>query len=143
MLKKQERHFVTPGVGQEQLFTALQGALQQYGVPVMAAHNQLVGVGANAGNGVKPKVTVALYPTHDGQFADLTVAADFDQTNIIIFVVLLVVFWPVAVLLLYLAHQTFERRAGELMYAMRTAAAPHLRAPPMPGMMPPTGGISF
>jgi hypothetical protein len=131
--------------GPEQIASVLAGSVH-VGLPHFLATGPNSWVGTWRGtNGLTPKVTIYAMPSAQGTTIQISVGADLEQTNMILFVLCLVLFWPAAAVLGYLAHSDFEtkRRAFYMQFWQHVGQA--LGAPtqalPAPGFThgPPPG----
>lgn len=130
MFNKRDRIFVT-NVDPNTLMQALQGTLAQMGVQQAAPTGPgYLGVGAPLSYGVIPKIGLNVFPAQGGHVVDVDVRSDFDQSSIIVAILLLVFFWPLALILGYMAHQGFEQHAQYVIGSLRNATAPYAAAPP-------------
>ena len=68
--------------------------------------------------GIATVVSTRAMAVQGGTTVEVTVGAELDTTSIVILVVLLVLFWPVAVVLGYLGYDDFTKRRA---YAMHLA----------------------
>jgi hypothetical protein len=102
------------------------------------------GRSATASWGMFTTVSVRMQPSPGGTSVQLQVGAELETMSIVILVVCVLLFWPIALVLGYLAYDDFQKRRAAMMYAIWTAlgAGP----PPAPtspyGVKPPPGGFS-
>jgi len=81
--------------------------------------------GSPIGNGVTPSVMVQLFPAQGGMQVNAQVKAELD--NMVVIVLCLVFFWPLALYFGYMAHQSFQYAANDLTGAMRHALTPYFQ----------------
>jgi hypothetical protein len=138
MFSKKERLMVG-NVDPNTLLQNVHNTMQQQAiVPIApAAGGGFLGMGQNAGYGVKPKVSVSVFPGPGGHAVDINVVAEFDQSSYVVVILLFVFFWPIAALLIFLAYQAFEQRATYAINALRASLGPYAMAAPAPALPGP------
>jgi hypothetical protein len=140
MFSKKERLFLQ-NVDPNTLLQTVQSTLQQQAiVPTAPTGGGYLGIGPNIGYGIKPKVTVTVIPAQGGHFVDISIGTEFDQSSMVLAIILLVIFWPILALLAFFAYQGFEQRAGYMLATLRSVLAPYAGANPgAPGAYYPPG----
>jgi hypothetical protein len=134
------------GQGTEQIAGVLAGSAH-VGLPLFTATGPNSWVATWRGtNGLTPKVTVYAMPSAQGTTIQMSVGADLDQSSMIMFVLCLVLFWPAAAVLGYLAHSDFEtkRRAFYMQFwqHMGQSLGAPMQALPAPGFAHPQPGFA-
>lgn len=125
MFTKQERYFlreVDPSSLQER-FTA---ALGQRAMSLAPVGGGMLTSRGGVQSGVWPELTISLAPGPEGgQFVELKVKGHFEQSHMVILIVLLIFFWPVSLLLGYFSYQAFEREADAILGQLRPVIGPN------------------
>jgi hypothetical protein len=140
MFRRQDR-VVVGGIELPALLQGLQSTMHSQAIVPFGAASPggYVGMGPGVGYGVRPKVSVHCYPMQGGTVVDIELVAEVDSSSMVLGILLLVVFWPIAVILGVLAHQAYERYASQLLVNIRSVLAPYMQAasPPFPIAPPP------
>jgi hypothetical protein len=94
--------------------------------------------------GLLTTVTVRMQPAQGGTAVQVQIGAELDTTSIVILVVCVLLFWPVAAVLGYMGYDDFQKRRTAIMYAIwQNLGAGPPPGPPSPfGVAPPPGGFS-
>ncbi len=128
-LRKEENYFLSQN-SLDALLAAIDQALSSRGMaPAQRGSMGIVTYGHPIGNGVTPHVAVTCFPVQGGQHVRFEVRGEVDSTNMTLFVICMMFLWPLGLYLGFMAHQNFERVAGEVLAVMRSAAAPYVMAP--------------
>lgn len=128
MFQKQESYFLAT-TDTNAVLNGLASALTHRGMaPPQSLGAGLTTIGPPIGNGVSPRVQVMLFPGPSGTQASLTVKAEIDSGSMVLFVIAMLFFWPIAFYFGYIAYQTFERAAADLLATMRHSLSPFIQA---------------
>lgn len=153
MIDKVDRRYFS-GIDMPSILQSLQGTLYQQGIVLQqVAPNSWSGRGQAPSYGIVPKVGITAMPMQDGVSVDLRVSADLEGNGIVILVIAWLFFFPVAIILIVLGYQDFDRRATQIVAAvwaplshkMVGAPVPQWGPPPMgaPPGPPPAGGYGY
>jgi hypothetical protein len=129
VLDKTARWFF-PNQDPQAVVNQIGGALYNMAVP-LAPWGPLrwQGIGTSGSYGITPKVFLAVVPDQGGFWLDVRLQADLQMGPLILFVVLWASCFPIAIVLLLLGSQSWQRRADELVAAMQAPVA-HLQSAP-------------
>jgi hypothetical protein len=140
MLDKIDRRYFG-GSDLQSIVAAVHAALHQQGIGLQqTGPSGWSGRGQQPSYGVVPRVGLTLTQTPQGAIADLRVSPDLEGSGIVLFVVAWLFFFPVAIILLVLGYQEWERRAQALVAAVWAPVAHRMIAPPAPQWGPPPIG---
>lgn len=140
MLDKNERQFFSQDHAASVIQT-LTGTLHAMGIPLtQTGPNQWSGRGQVASHGIVPKVLVTMAPMQNGFFLDVRAIADIESNSVVLLIVLWLVFFPVAIILGFMAYQDWERRQVQFFQAVWTPLANRMAQPPGPQFGPPGYG---
>lgn len=131
MLDKTERQYF-PGQDLAGVIGILQGTLYNAGIGLQqTGPNQWSGRGNVASWGMVPKVLVSSMPTQEGFFLDVKTTPDVEGGGVVILIVCWVFFFPLAIILGFLAYQDWQNRQTQLSQLIWPPLGPRIGQPPM------------
>jgi len=137
MLDKSDRYYLA-GQDVASAIATLQGALYSAGIPLaQVGPNQWSGRGQVGSYSMVPKVMVTTLPAQDGFFLDSRITPDFEGNGLVLFIVAWLFFFPVAIILAFMAYQDWQTRQTQLSQLMWAPLAPRIAQPPGQPWGPP------
>ena len=138
MFDRHDRQFVK-GTDPSPVIAAISGVLAPRGYQLMQVGPATWQGRGPTDGGLANQVTITCMPQGDGQWVEIHQSSTLDGTNVLIFIVLVVVFWPAAAVLGYLAWQGVQTRQGANNHALYHAMGPMLAGTPGGAFGPPMG----
>ncbi|HNS96244.1 MAG TPA: hypothetical protein PKL73_04775 [Polyangiaceae bacterium] len=144
MFDRTDRQFFA-GQDVQGVVTPLQRVLHSQGIPLQqTGATSWSGRGTVPSWGLVPKIHINAHPSQQGFFLDIRVFADVEGNGIIAFILAWFFFFPVAIVLGFVAHNNFVQQRDYLIHSLWSPVG-HLIAtpnyPPVPFGAP--GGAPF
>jgi hypothetical protein len=129
---KTDRQFFA-GQDVQSIVGTFQQVLHSQGIPTQqTGPSTWSGRGNMPSWGLVPKVSIAVGPSPNGFYVDIRVLADIEGGGIAGFIVAWFLFFPVAILLGYLAYQDFIQRRDYLIHSLWSTVGHLIVAPNYP-----------
>lgn len=140
MFDKTDRQFFS-GQDVQGVVGTIQQALHAQGIPTQqTGPTTWAGRGTVPAWGLVPKVAISVAPSPQGFYVDIRVLADVEGSGIVGFILAWIFFFPVAILLGYMAYQDFTQRRDYLIHSLWSPVGHLIIAPnyasPQFGMAP-------
>jgi hypothetical protein len=129
---KTDRQFFS-GQDVQSVVGTIQQALHAQGIPSQqTGPTTWAGRGVNPAWGLVPKVSIMAAPSPQGFYVDIRVLADIEGSGIVGFIVAWFLFFPVAIILGYMAYQDFTQRRDYLIHSLWSPVGHLIVAPNYP-----------
>jgi hypothetical protein len=129
-----------PGRDVQTVMHTVTGAAHAQGIMVQpSGPNRWEGTGSEWSMGVAPKLTIYVRPDQQGFWVDAYLNVDFGTGGILLLVMSWMVCFPVAIVYLILANQSFNEHAPRTIHAMYQPVSHMTGQPPMPAFGGPPG----
>jgi hypothetical protein len=115
---KTERQFFA-GQDVQGVVQTIQQALYANGIPTQqTGATTWAGRGVTPAWGLVPKVSIMAAPSPQGFYVDIRMLADIEGSGIAGFIIAWFLFFPVAIILGYMAYQDFTQRQAQLFHGI-------------------------
>lgn len=132
MFDRTDRQFFS-GQDVQGIVGTIQQGLHAQGIPIQqTGPTTWAGRGTIPSWGLVPKVSVSAAPSPQGFYVDIRVLADVEGSGIVAFIVAWFLFFPVAIVLGYMAYQDFVQRRDYLIHALWSPVGHLIVAPNYP-----------